>query len=172
MRFERLGWVTILLVIAAAACSHQVGTKAILDPSKTSSIVVGQSSKAEVLRSLGPPRRADRNGQGESWVYRIEGRDTNERQIAAGAQVVSAAVGALVPFGGLVGAGIGLAGTGLRGSEKEMPAAVLTVDFGTQGVVRECTFSTNVVSVATASNPDPASQMPLDCQRPPPAALP
>jgi outer membrane protein assembly factor BamE (lipoprotein component of BamABCDE complex) len=61
--------VVVLCLLAFAACSS-MGTKEITDPSKTSQIKIGQTSKSEVRSILGEPSMVNFNDKSEeTWQY-------------------------------------------------------------------------------------------------------
>ena len=74
-----------------------------------------------------------------------------------GASAATGMVGAFVPYVGLIGSGLGLAGAAVNGAQPDVQAVSLTVLFRDDGIVRDCSYS------STAA---PTSAKPIDCQRP------
>jgi hypothetical protein len=136
-----------------------------LESGKVASVVVGQSSRADVFGLLGRPTRSERSASGESWVYEVKENKAGRDTLLSGAAAGSAIVGAFVPYAGLVGSGIGLANA-VHGSSGPPPdTSSLTVAFGPDGIVHDCLYATTAApAVESASDPKPA---PVDCRRPP-----
>ncbi|MBV8614438.1 MAG: outer membrane protein assembly factor BamE [Acetobacteraceae bacterium] len=155
------------MLLTAAACSSRSGDKAILDPGKVSAVHVGRSSRSDVLALLGRPSRTEWNTAGETWVYQVREENLSRQELASGATVAGTVLGAFVPFGGLVGTGLGLAGTQVGGAGAE-PVTTLTVAFGETGTVRDCTYSTTAFSAQPAPGTGAAAQPAFRCQGPAP----
>ena len=133
---------------------------------KVASIVVGRSSRNDVFAALGRPARTERSGLGEVWVYQPSADGgTGGNGLMSGASAASGILGAVVPYAGAVGSGLGLAGTAMGGGSARPPADRLSVTFRDDGVVRDCTFSSTVFP---AAGPGPAAvpAKVVDCQRP------
>ncbi len=138
------------------------------DLRKLSSVVVGQSSRADVLGVMGRPSQVLRNARGEAWVYEAQGASRNEGRMAAGAQAAATVAGALIPFAGLVGAGMGLASAAASESRQPM-VTTMTVEFAEAGVVRDCIYATNAMTTDDLVRAD--GRAPFDCVRPAPASV-
>lgn len=154
-----------LLTLTACAGS---GGDAAPDLRKLSAVVVGQSSRADVLGVMGQPSQVLRNARGESWVYEAQDSGRTDGRVAAGTQAAATVAGALIPFAGLVGAGMGLANAAV--SEPRRPAVTtVTVEFAEAGVVRECIYATNAMTPDDLLRAD--GRAPFDCVRPAPVRV-
>lgn len=155
------------LLLATASCSPAAPVAPALDPGKIASIVVGHSSRNDVLAALGRPARTDRSSLGEVWVYQPTGGDTGGSGLMSGASTASGILGAFVPYVGAVGSGLGLAGTAMGATSQAPPADSLSVTFRDDGIVRDCAFSSTTSPMAgPAPGAGPAKV--VDCQRPQP----
>ena len=149
------------LLLVGASCSRR-DAASVSNPAKVATVVVGQSSRADVFAALGRPTRTQQSSSGESWIYESKTDAAGRRGVLQGAAAASGVIGAFVPYAGLVGSGLGLADTAVDGTPKgEMTS--LTVEFGPDGVVRECVYSStappaNVSGAGAVASPD--------CQRP------
>ncbi len=168
----RTGWAATLAAILAmpllllTACSPNAPPSAILDSSKVGSVVVGRSSRTEVFTVLGQPSRTERSALGEAWIYEARTGDPSGRGLMNGASAASGVVGAFVPFVGLIGSGIGLAGVAMDGMQRQPQVVSLTVTFRGDSVVRDCAYA----STAAPAGVTPAAGIAklVDCQRPAP----
>lgn len=149
------------LLLIAASCSRN-DAASVLNPVKVADVIVGQSSRADVFAALGRPTRTERNSLGESWIYEDKSDAAGRRRIFQGAAAASGAIGAFVPYAGFVGSGLGLAGAAMDGTPRT-DVASLAVEFGANGVVRECVYSS---SALPAGVPGAGAVAPIDCQRP------
>ncbi len=151
------------MLLASASCSQKASSP-VLDSAKISSVVVGRSSRADVLAAMGQPSRTERSALGEAWVYEAKTGEPGGQNLMGGATAASGVIGTFVPYVGLIGSGLGLAGAAANGTRPDPQAVSLTVMFRDDGIVRDCTYS---------STAPPASgsgvMKPTDCQRPPPA---
>lgn len=169
---HRTGWAARLAVALAtpllllATCSQNAPPSAILDSSKVGSVVVGRSSRTEVFTALGQPSRTERSALGEAWIYEARTGGAGGRGLMSGASAASGVVGAFVPFVGLIGSGIGLAGVAMDGMQREPQVVSLTVTFREDSVVRDCAYA----STAAPAGVTPAAGIAklVDCQRPAP----
>ncbi len=154
-------------LLAAASCSAAAPVAPALDPGKVASIVVGRSSRNDVFAALGRPARTERGGLGEVWVYQPTptGGDAGGSGLVSGASAASGILGAFVPYAGVVGSGLGLAGTAMGQGASKPAADSLSVTFRDDGIVRDCTFSSTAFP---AAGPGPAAvpAKVVDCQRP------
>jgi len=148
-----------LLLLIAASCSRN--DAAVLNPAKVADVVVGRSSRADVFATLGRPTRTERNSSGESWIYEYKSNDLARRGVFQGAAAASGVIGAFVPYAGLVGSGLGLAGTAMDATSSSDMIS-LAVQFAANGVVRECVYSTTAFP---ARVPGAAATAPIDCRR-------
>jgi hypothetical protein len=148
------------LLLIGASCSRN-DAASVLNPVKVAHVVVGQSSRADVFATLGRPTRTERNSSGESWIYEDRSDAAGRRGILQGAAAASGIIGAFVPYAGLAGSGLGLAGAAMDGISSTGVTS-LAVEFGANGVVRECVFSSTAVP---AGVPEIAAAAPIDCQR-------
>lgn len=174
------GVAAALAVSLGAACSADAPHPAVLDAGKVGSVVVGRSSRADVYAALGRPSRTERSASGEAWVYEAGGG--GGANPLGGAATASGLLGAFVPYAGLVGSGLGLAGAAMGGARPDRARVGLTVAFTTDGVVRDCVLSSTAVpagvsqvGVSRVGVPGsvPADAGIVDCQRPgPPGAAP
>lgn len=156
---------TAPLLLAGASCSQPAPASAILDPGKVGSVVVGRSSRADVFAALGSPSRTERSAGGEAWVYEARTGETGGRGLMSGASAASGVVGAFVPYVGLIGSSLGLAGVAADGMRAEPQASSLGVAFRDDGVVRDCTYS-STAAPSGVSESDAGAAPPIDCQRP------
>lgn len=163
-----LAWMALAV---GPSCSTSTGSPASLDPGKVASVVVGRSSKADVLSALGPPSRTERSAQGEAWIYETKDDGSGGQDLMSGMAAVSGIVGAFVPYAGLVGSGLGLAGTAAGAARQRPSVASLAVIFGDEGVVRECVYSSTAPPSRELGS-TPRAPGAVDCQRPRPAAAP
>ena len=147
--------VAALLLLASSSCSQKPPSP-VLDTAKVSSVVVGHSSRGDVLAVMGRPSRTERSAAGESWIYESKADDAGGQSLMSGASAASGVIGAFVPYAGLVGSGLGLAGTAANGTRPDPQAVSLTVMFRDDGIVRDCSYSTTAA---------PTSAKPIDCQR-------
>lgn len=175
------GVVAALAVSLVAACSADAPSPAVLDAGKVGSVVVGRSSRADVYAALGRPSRTERSASGEAWIYESGGGGGGAANPLGGAATASGLLGAFVPYAGLVGSGLGLAGAALGGARPDRATVGLTVAFTADGVVRDCVLSSTAVpagvsrigvSPAGAPGSVPADAGIVDCQRPGPNAPP
>ena len=157
--------VAALAALATASCAPEAPPSTALDPAKVSSIVIGRSSRNDVFTALGRPTRTQQSLAGESWIYESKADDSGRQRMMSGAAAASGVAGAFVPYLGLVGSGLGLANAA-GGSGGRVPDVVsMTVEFGTGGVVRDCTYaSTAAPAGMPGTAPGPARAM--GCQRP------
>ncbi len=156
-----------LAMMAAASCA-QAPPSAILDAGKMSSIVVGRSSRTDVFMALGRPTRTQQGLGGESWVYEARTDDSGRQRLMSGAAAASGVAGAFVPYLGLVGSGLGLANASGNTGRTEPDTVSMTVDFGANGLVRDCTYSSTAVPAGMPGAAAGAAT-PLGCQKPDPA---
>lgn len=153
-----------LLLMAASCSAPDARPPPVLDPGKVASVVVGRSSRADVFGALGRPGRMERSGRGETWIYEATQGGTRGGAGMGGVAAAAGVAGAFVPYVGLVGSGLGLAGAAVDGARPEVVQASLAVVFRDDGVVRDCTFSTTALP---AGMPGAATDAPvIDCQRP------
>ena len=160
----RAGTVAVLLMAASCAAPPAPA----LDAGKVASVVIGQSSRADVFAALGRPTRTEQGTQGETWVYENGGDGGGRSGFGSTAAAASGVVGAFVPYVGLIGSGLGLA-SAVRGSGTAPDAVSLAVRFD-NGVVRDCTVSSTALPrgvTGAAADAGPA----LGCQRPPVALV-
>ena len=125
--FSALRTAAILLPLGMAGCSGQSGDTAILEPGKVSSIVIGQSSRSDVLALLGQPNHTTWNRDGESWVYQVTDEDLRRESMSNGATIAGGVLGAFVPFGGLIGMGLGMAGSQVSELATASPTTTLVL---------------------------------------------
>ena len=158
-----------LTALAAASCAPASSSPAVPDAAKVSSIVIGRSSRTDVFTALGRPTRTQQSLAGESWVYEARTDDSGRQRMMSGAAAASGIAGAFVPYLGLVGSGLGLANAAGSPGRQEPDSTSMTVEFGANGIVRDCTYaSTALPAGLPGATPGPAK--PLGCQRPVAAA--
>lgn len=174
------GAAAALAVSLAAACSADAPPPAVLDAGTVGSVIIGRSSRADVYAALGRPSRTERSASGEAWIYEAGGGGGGANPLG-GVATASGLLGAFVPYAGLVGSGLGLAGAAMGGARPDRARVGLTVAFTADGVVRDCVLSSTAVpagvfqagvSPAGAPGPVPADAGIVDCRRPGPNALP
>ena len=143
---RRTGWVSrqaaifaTSIPLAGASCSQHAPPSAVLHPGKVASVVVGRSSRTDVFAVSGQPGRTERSALGEAWIYEARTGDAGGRRLISGASAASGVVGAFVPYVGVIGCGLGLAGAAMDGTRPEPQAVSLTVTFRDDSVVRDCT---------------------------------
>jgi outer membrane protein assembly factor BamE (lipoprotein component of BamABCDE complex) len=160
MQFWKSAYLPLLLLTGVSCSKNEA--KPVLTPTNIAHVVVGQSSRADVFATLGRPTRTQRTSSGESWIYEYK-RDAAVRHgILQSAAAASGVIGAFVPYAGLVGSGLGLAGTALDGTT-DIETTSLSVEFGPDGVVHECVYSSTAFPAGVPGAPPAA---PVDCQRP------
>jgi outer membrane protein assembly factor BamE (lipoprotein component of BamABCDE complex) len=152
-------------MLAGASCSHKAPPAAVLDAGKVASVVVGRSSRTDVFAALGQPNRTERSALGEAWVYEARTEDAGDHSLMSGASAATGVVGAFVPYVGLIGSGLGLAGAAMDGMHAEPQAVMLAVTFRDDGVVRDCTYSSTAAPPGVTGSATDAAR-PVDCQRP------
>ncbi len=156
-------------LLLAAACSQRAAPSAVLDPGKVGAVTVGRSSRADVFAALGQPSRTERSAGGEAWVYEARTGDPGDRGWMTGVSAASGVAGAFVPYVGLIGSGLGLAGADALRADPQ--AVSLAVSFREDGVVRDCAYSSTAAPAGVPGAPAGAPAL-IDCQRPPGAAPP
>lgn len=172
-RRRRSGWALKLATALATplllgACSQAAPASAIMDSSKVGSIVVGRSTRTEVFSTLGQPSRTERSALGEAWIYEARTGDPGSgRTLMSGASAASGVVGAFVPFVGLIGSGIGLAGVAMDGTRAEPQVVSLTVAFRDDSVVRDCAYASTAAPAGVPGSAAGVAKL-VDCQRPAP----
>lgn len=173
------GAAAAVAALLVAACSADAPPPAVLDAGKVGSVVVGRSSRADVYAALGRPNRTERSASGEAWIYEAAGGGAANP--LGGAAAASGLLGAFVPYAGLVGSGLGLAGAAMGGARPDRATVGLTVAFTADGVVRDCVLSSTAVpagvfqagvSPAGAPGSVPTDAGIVDCRRPGPNASP
>lgn len=164
-RTSRLRVAVAAPMLLLAACSQGAPPSAILDASKVGSVIVGRSSRTEVFTALGQPSRTERSALGEAWVYEARTGDPSGRGLMNGASAASGVVGAFVPFVGLIGSGLGLAGVAMDGTRAEPQVIGLTVTFRDDGVVRDCSYASTAAPVGLPGTAAGVAKL-VDCQRP------
>ena len=158
-------FLTLSLLLTSTSCSANVPEPAVLDASKVASVVVGGSSRAEVFSALGRPSRTERSALGESWIYEAKTHDTGGQGLISGVSAASGVAGAFVPYAGLVGSGLGLAGTAMGKAQATPVVVSLAVAFAPDGVVRDCVYSSSAFPVGASDPPTEAPTL-VDCGRP------
>ena len=162
----------MLAGLLLAACAQGATPSAILDPGKVGTVVVGHSTRADVFAVLGQPSRTERSANGEAWVYEARTGDPGNRGWISGVTAASGVAGAFVPYVGLIGSGLGLAGAGAEALRADPQAVSLAVAFRDDGTVRDCAYSSTAAPAGVPGAPAGAAA-PIDCQRPlPPDAAP
>ena len=166
--FDRRSWRAMAAALGVLSMALGAVSCAPDAPAKTvdvSSIVIGQSTRADVFSKLGKPARTEERGTGETWVYETRSGGGMRRGLMSGAAAASGVVGAFVPFVGLVGPGIGLldATTGAPGAAPEVSS--LSIVYGDDGIVRDCVYSTTGVPAGMPGS-DPAKAKAAGCARP------
>lgn len=105
---------------------------------------------------------------GEAWIYEAKEDDAGGQGLMSGASAASGIIGAFVPYAGLVGSGLGLAGAAMGGARPEPAKVSLVVAFGDGDVVRDCTYSSTAFPAAVPGA-TPGVPKVADCQRRPEA---
>lgn len=157
-----------LAMLATTSCAQDTPPSAVLDPAKVSSVVIGRSTRADVFTVLGRPARTQQSLAGEGWVYEARTDDSGRQRLMSGAAAASGVAGAFVPYLGLVGSGLGLANASTGSGRRNPDTASMTVEFGANGVVRDCTYASTAVP---AGMPGAAAGLAktMGCQRPYPS---
>ncbi len=153
-----------LALMAVASCAQSPAPSAILDAGKVSSIVVGRSSRTNVFTALGSPTRTQQSIAGESWVYEAKTDDSGRQRLMSGAGAAAGVAGAFVPYLGLVGSGLGLANAAGNTGRADADLVSMTVDFGANGLVRDCTYSSTAIPAGMPGAA--AGARPPGCQKP------
>ena len=152
------------LALLAASCARTPPAATTLDADKVGSVVIRRSSRADVFAALGRPDQTRRSPLGETWVYEPKADSGSGQQFASGAAAVAGVAGAFVPYVGLLGSGLGLAGLA-AGSQPEPDPGSLAVSFGDDGVVRDCVYS-STASPAGMPGAAEAPGKPIGCRSP------
>ncbi len=156
-------------LLALAACADKPPPP--LDAGKIATVVIGRSTRSDVFATLGRPAHTSQGMAGESWLYEPRTRDGRDGRLATGASAAAGVVGAFVPFVGLAGPAIGLAGAARPSAAPGPSGESLTVSFDAAGLVRDCVYtSTAVPAGLPGAAPGPART--VGCQRPANAAPP
>lgn len=158
------------MLLVSASCSKDTPEPAVLDANKVASVVIGRSSRADVFSALGRPSRTERSASGEAWIYEAKTRDTGGQGLISGVSAASGVAGAFVPYAGLVGSGLGLAGAAMGKAQSPPVVVSLSVAFASDGVVRDCVYSSTAFS-AVAPNSPTGALPPVDCGRPSASAV-
>jgi len=156
-----------LALLLAASCSETAPPPSIMDAGKVASVIVGRSSRTDVFNALGQPSRTERSGLGEAWVYQAAKGDAGNGRLVSGASAASGIVGAFVPYAGLVGSGLGLAGAAADRTRPDVQAISLTVTFRDDGLVRDCSYASTALPAGVPGSIARAAP-PIDCSRPVP----
>lgn len=157
-------------LLLMASCSDNAPPPPIMDAGKVASVVVGRSSRTDVFNALGQPSRTERSGLGEAWVYQATKGDAGSGRLVSGASAASGVVGAFVPYAGLVGSGLGLAGAAANRTRPDAQAVSLTVLFRDDGVVRDCAYSSTALPAGVPGSAAGTAK-PIDCSRPVPGGM-
>jgi len=155
------------MLLVCASCSQNAPAPATLDSSKVASVVVGRSSRTDVLAVLGQPSRTERSALGEAWIYEAKTGGADDHSLMSGATAASGVVGAFVPYVGLIGSGHGLAGAAIDQTRPELQVISLTVTFRDDSVVRDCTYASTAAPVNVPGSAPGVAKL-VDCQRPTP----
>lgn len=162
---KRLRRILALALLLVASCSETAPPPSIMEAGKVASVVVGRSSRTDVFNALGQPSRTERSGLGEAWIYQATKGDAGNGRLVSGASAASGIVGAFVPYAGLVGSGLGLAGAAADRTRPDAQAVNLTVTFRDDGVVRDCTYASTALPAGVPGSIAGAAK-PIDCTRP------
>ena len=148
------------LLLIAASCSRN-DAASVLNPVKVADVIVGQSSRADVFAALGRPTRTEQTAWGSPGFMKTRAMPQAGDAFSGGGCRVRRhrCVRALCWFRGL------RLGARWRrhGRNSETDVASLAVEFGANGVVRECVYSS---SALPAGVPGAVAVAPIDCQRP------
>ena len=155
----------LIALAGASACSNDAPHPALLDKSKVAAIIVGRSTRGDVFALLGQPSHAERGGQGETWLYETKPGGDGHGALMSGAAAASGLVGAFVPYVGLLGSGLGLAGAAMDGTRPAQQSASLSIAFGDDGIVRDCRYVTTAFSPGGEGKPPGIPEV-IDCRRP------
>ena len=156
------GLAGMLTLAGTVSCASRQPVEKTVD---VSSIVIGQSTRADVFSKLGRPARTEERGTGETWVYETRhDAGAGRRGLMAGAAAASGVVGTFVPFVGLIGPGIGLLDATTGGSNAVPDVSSLSVIYGEDGIVRDCVYSTTGIP-AGMPGADPAQAKTAGCSR-------
>ena len=159
------------LLLAGVSCAERTPPSAILNPAKVGAVAVGRSTRADVFAALGQPSRTERSAGGEAWIYEARTGEPGSRGWMSGVSAASGVAGAFVPYVGLIGSSLGLAGVAADGMRTDPQAVSLAVLFRDDGVVRDCTYSSTAAPAGVSASAAGAA-LPVDCQRLRPDAAP
>ena len=148
----------LLAVLPAAACTPAKPT-ATIDASKMAAVLIGRSSRSDVFATLGRPARTEQSRAGERWIYEARPDSQGNAQLISGAGAAAGAIGAFVPFVGLVGPGLGLVNAA-SDTPRPQASASFSVDFGADGVVRDCVYASSDIPAGLQGAP---ASRPLAC---------
>lgn len=157
-----------LALLSNASCSQAPQPSAAPSADKLALVTVGRSSRTEVFAALGRPDRTQQGLLGETWIYETKAGDAGGQRLTSGAAAVSGILGAFVPYAGLVGSGLGLAGAAAGGRRQEADAVSVEISFTGNGVVRDCTYSSTALPAGMPGSTEGSARTP-GCQRPIPA---
>ncbi len=158
-----------LALLGGASCSQAPPPSPILDAGKMVSVMVGRSSRTDVFATLGQPGRTERSMSGETWIYEAKKGEPGSQRLMGGAGAAIGLAGAFVPYLGLVGSGVGLLNTAAGAPRREPDAVSLAVNFGDDGIVRDCTYSSTALPAGVTGAAQGPAKVP-GCQRPSPIA--
>jgi len=159
----------VLVLLAAAGCSRSASKTAVPDTDKLASVVIGRSSRTDVFAALGRPSRTEQSGVGETWIYEAKNDDAGGQGLMSGAAAASGIIGTFVPYAGLLGSGLGLAGAAANGTRGEPDTASVAVSFGTDGIVHNCVYSSTAMPAGVPGSTQ-VSDKTTGCQKSSPAA--
>ena len=157
-----------LLALASCAPSPPATT---LDAGRMAAIVIGRSSRADVFAALGRPAQTRQSGSVESWVYETKAEDAGDGGFKNGALAAAGVAGAFVPYVGLIGPSLGLASAATGSARPALEEASLTVGFGEDGIVRDCTYSSSALPAGMPGSAAGSAKI-TGCQRPPQSSPP
>ena len=158
-----------LVLLAGVSCSRSASQTAVPDADKLASVVIGRSSRTDVFAALGRPSRTEQSRLGETWFYEAKNGDAGGQGLMTGAAAASGVIGAFVPYVGLVGSGIGLAGAAVSGTRGEPDVISVAVNFGDDGVVHNCVYSSTASPAGVPGSAGGPAKV-AGCQKPPSSA--
>lgn len=162
---------TALALLAVASCAPSAPPAATLDTGRMAAIVIGRSSRADVFAALGRPAQTRQSGPVESWVYETKAEDAGDGGFKNGALAAAGVAGAFVPYVGLIGPSLGLASAATGSARPAPEAASLTVGFGEDGIVRDCTYASTALPAGMPGSAAGSARI-TGCQRPPQSSAP
>ena len=148
-------------LLSTSGCAPEAAP-ATIDPAKMAMVEIGRSSRDDVFATLGRPVRTERSNAGERWIYEAAAQSDRRGRLVSGVGTATGVLGTFVPFVGLVGPGLSLANAATGPSPPSTAGSSLSVDFGADGLVRDCIYASGAMPTGLSGGP---AAMPFGCGR-------